>query len=143
MSRSIVSFSFVSHLSQRVNQCLRDACSVSTIPYCDTFIDCGGGVGYALYRQQWFNDSGAGACFNTGNDATFQYGIYGQAVLLTTEKSAVKRYIYSLFWGFQVCAIICLCLSISVGISSLNPKHVTTRLSCMIPLGFYYRHANS
>ncbi|CAN6253107.1 unnamed protein product [Urochloa humidicola] len=86
---------------QRVNQCLRDACSASTIPYCDTFIDCGRGAGSSLYRQQWFNDSGAAACFNTGNDGTFQYGIYGQAVLLTTEASAVKRYIYSLFWGFQ------------------------------------------
>lgn len=86
---------------QRVNQCLRDACSISTIPYCDSFIDCGRGIGSGLYRQQWFNDSGAEACFNTGNDATFQYGIYEQAVLLTTEDSAVKRYIYSLFWGFQ------------------------------------------
>ncbi|CAN6245922.1 unnamed protein product [Urochloa humidicola] len=86
---------------QRVNQCLRDACSASTIPYCDTFIDCGRGAGSSLYRQQWFNDSGAAACFSTGNDGTFQYGIYGQAVLLTTEDSAVKRYIYSLFWGFQ------------------------------------------
>ncbi|CAO2040511.1 unnamed protein product [Urochloa humidicola] len=89
------------HYLMRVNQCLRDACSASTIPYCDTFIDCGRGAGSSLYRQQWFNDSGAAACFNTGNDGTFQYGIYGQAVLLTTEASAVKRYIYSLFWGFQ------------------------------------------
>ncbi|XP_066322744.1 probable cyclic nucleotide-gated ion channel 20, chloroplastic isoform X2 [Miscanthus floridulus] len=86
---------------QRVNQCLRDACSASTIPYCDSFIDCGRGIGSGLYRQQWFNDLGAEACFNTGNNATFQYGIYEQAVLLTTEDSAVKRYIYSLFWGFQ------------------------------------------
>ncbi|AQK75323.1 putative cyclic nucleotide-gated ion channel 20 chloroplastic [Zea mays] len=89
------------HFLMRVNQCLRDACSISTIPYCDSFIDCGRGIGSGLYRQQWFNDSGAEACFNTGNDATFQYGIYEQAVLLTTEDSAVKRYIYSLFWGFQ------------------------------------------
>ncbi|KAG2661908.1 probable cyclic nucleotide-gated ion channel 20, chloroplastic [Panicum virgatum] len=86
---------------QRVNQCLRDACSASAILSCDTFIDCGRGIGSGLYRQQWFNYSGAAACFNTGNDATFQYGIYEQAVLLTTENSAVKRYIYSLFWGFQ------------------------------------------
>ena len=104
------SFLFLFILSQRVNQCLRDACSASSIPYCDTFIDCGGS---GLYRQQWSNDSGAAACFNTGNDATFQYGIYGQAVLLTTEDSAVKRYIYSLFWGFQVFAVICLCFSAS------------------------------
>ncbi|KAK3120510.1 hypothetical protein QOZ80_9AG0689050 [Eleusine coracana subsp. coracana] len=86
---------------QRVNQCLRDACSASTIPYCDTFIDCGRGSYSGVNRQQWFNDSSSTACFNTGNDATFQYGIYEQAVLLTTEQSAVKRYIYSLFWGFQ------------------------------------------
>jgi len=86
-------------LSQRVNQCLRDACSASTIPYCDSFIDCGRGIGSGLYRQQWFNDLGAEACFNTGNNATFQYGIYEQAVLLTTEDSAVKRYIYIHYFG--------------------------------------------
>ena len=119
-------------LSQRVNQCLRDACSASTIPYCDSFIDCGRGIGSGLYRQQWFNDLGAEACFNTGNNATFQYGIYEQAVLLTIEDSAVKRYIYSLFWGFQVFAIICLCLSTFVGVSLLHPKYVTIWLSCII-----------
>ena len=107
------SFLFLFILSQRVNQCLRDACSASAILSCDTFIDCGRGIGSGLYRQQWFNYSGAAACFNTGNDATFQYGIYEQAVLLTTEDSAVKRYIYSLFWGFQVFAVICLCFSAS------------------------------
>ncbi|TVU28739.1 hypothetical protein EJB05_20270 [Eragrostis curvula] len=59
------------------------------------------GLQSGVNRQQWFNDANSTACFNTGNDATFQYGIYEQAVLLTTESSAVKRYIYSLFWGFQ------------------------------------------
>ncbi|BAF10182.1 probable cyclic nucleotide-gated ion channel 20, chloroplastic [Oryza sativa Japonica Group] len=89
---------------QRVNQCLRNACSASKIPSCDGFIDCGRGINIGkqnqLSRQQWFNDSASTACFDTGDNG-FHYGIYEQAVLLTTEDNAVKRYIYSLFWGFQ------------------------------------------
>jgi hypothetical protein len=107
-------------LSQRVNQCLRDACSASTIPNCYTFIDCRHGSYSGINRGQWFNNPNTTACFNTGNDSTFQYGIYEQAVLLTTEQSAVKRYIYSLFWGFQVCASV-LCSFISVRICLLHP----------------------
>lgn len=32
----------------------------------------------------------------------FSYGIYEQAVNLTTKHSIITRYTYSLFWGFQV-----------------------------------------
>ncbi|KAL6911566.1 hypothetical protein ACP4OV_000371 [Aristida adscensionis] len=87
---------------QRVNQCLRNACAPS-FSSCDIFIDCGRGIGQQTeqIRREWVNDAASTACFDTGDNANFTYGIYQQAVLLTTEPSAVKRYIYSLFWGFQ------------------------------------------
>ncbi|KAL6635208.1 hypothetical protein ACP70R_027879 [Stipagrostis hirtigluma subsp. patula] len=87
---------------QRVNQCLRNACQPPFYS-CDIFIDCGRGIGQQneQIRKEWVNDAASTACFDTGDNATFPYGIYGQAVLLTTQPSAVKRYIYSLFWGFQ------------------------------------------
>ncbi|KAM0845784.1 hypothetical protein ACQ4PT_056129 [Festuca glaucescens] len=90
---------------QRVNQCLQNACSASKIPFCEVFRDCGRGFDIGgetgLNSQQWYNDSASTACFNTGDGATFQYGIYQEAVLLATKRSAITRYIYSLFWGFQ------------------------------------------
>ncbi|KAF7080571.1 hypothetical protein CFC21_084627 [Triticum aestivum] len=69
------------------------------------FRDCGlnfdiGGQNEQI-SQQWFNEPASTACFDTGNDTNFQYGIYQQAVLLATKHSAVTRYVYSLFWGFQ------------------------------------------
>ncbi|WOK94280.1 hypothetical protein Cni_G02982 [Canna indica] len=89
---------------QRVNQCLHDACSASEISNCKLLIDCGRGdiddnFIQSNNREKWLNDSTSAACFTTEGD--FKYGIYEQAVLLTTKRSAVKRYIYSLFWGFQ------------------------------------------
>ncbi|XP_010932484.1 probable cyclic nucleotide-gated ion channel 20, chloroplastic [Elaeis guineensis] len=88
---------------QRVNQCLRDACnSTSVAPICASLIDCGSGNSVELSpqnRQYWVNDPNSSDCFN--KDGHFEYGIYQLAVLLTTEKSVVKRYTYSLFWGFQ------------------------------------------
>ncbi|CAN4087843.1 unnamed protein product [Withania somnifera] len=88
---------------QRVNQCLRDACRGSKIARCVEFIDCGHGNDYRKFRwdptwDQWKNNSDAVACFTNGG---FDYGIYAQAVNLTTEQSSVTRYLYSLFWGFQ------------------------------------------
>ncbi|KAF3652922.1 putative cyclic nucleotide-gated ion channel 20, chloroplastic [Capsicum annuum] len=88
---------------QRVNQCLRDACRGSKIARCVEFIDCGHGNDYTKFRwdptwDQWKNNSDAVACFTNGG---FDYGIYEQAVNLTTERSVVTRYVYSLFWGFQ------------------------------------------
>nr|XP_016450533.1 PREDICTED: probable cyclic nucleotide-gated ion channel 20, chloroplastic isoform X3 [Nicotiana tabacum] len=89
---------------QRVNQCLRDACRSSNIARCTEFIDCGHGTDYRKFRSdttwgQWKNNSDAAACFTNGG---FDYGIYEQAVNLTAEGSVVTRYVYSLFWGFQV-----------------------------------------
>ncbi|XP_062030309.1 probable cyclic nucleotide-gated ion channel 20, chloroplastic [Rosa rugosa] len=92
---------------QRVNQCFRDACHKthnSTINECMRFIDCGhgrdseGSNGDEQLRNTWKNNENATACFNkTG----FDYGIYAQAVGLTTENSIITRYVYALFWGFQ------------------------------------------
>ncbi|CAA2941822.1 Hypothetical predicted protein [Olea europaea subsp. europaea] len=91
---------------QRVNQCLRDACRSSNISRCEKFIDCGRGNesnGYETFKdestwEQWKNNINATACFW---DGSFPYGIYKQAVNLTTRESATTRYVYSLFWGFQ------------------------------------------
>lgn len=91
---------------QRVNQCLQDACSLTNIEYCKEFIDCGtGGDSDRFERtkhwQEWRNDINSTNCFETGDNAIFEYGIYQQAVILTTKPSIITRYIYSLFWGFQ------------------------------------------
>ncbi|KAF5469277.1 hypothetical protein F2P56_013362 [Juglans regia] len=89
---------------QRVNQCLRDACQNSTVPpKCMRFIDCGHGNEFGDFVSDpawasWTKNENASGCFTT--DA-FSYGIYGQAVNLTTEQSIITRYIFSLFWGFQ------------------------------------------
>lgn len=90
-----------------MNQCLRDACRSSNISRCEKFIDCGRGNesnGYETFKdestwEQWKNNINATACFW---DGSFPYGIYKQAVNLTTRESATTRYVYSLFWGFQV-----------------------------------------
>ncbi|CAI0472776.1 unnamed protein product [Linum tenue] len=53
--------------------------------------------------KNWISDVNATACFTTigGGGGGFSYGIFAQAVNLTTEDSFITRYIYSLFWGFQ------------------------------------------
>lgn len=68
------------------------------------FIDCGHGNALKRfegekYWEPWKNNENATACF--GKDG-FDFGIYENAVNLTTKTSLVKRYVYSLFWGFQV-----------------------------------------
>ncbi|KAJ9145631.1 hypothetical protein P3X46_027993 [Hevea brasiliensis] len=89
---------------QRVNQCLRDACHHSDIKdACMNFIDCGHGnelVKFGSYKNwsSWEENENATACFTEDG---FSYGIYLQAVNLTTKHSIVTRYVYSLFWGFQ------------------------------------------
>ncbi|PIN05895.1 hypothetical protein CDL12_21560 [Handroanthus impetiginosus] len=71
------------------------------------FIDCGHGNDYRKFTrnqrweslwESWKNNENATACFGDGD---FDFGIYKTAVNLTTQKSVVTRYIYSLFWGFQ------------------------------------------
>lgn len=104
MYRTSVLSLFFLFLLQRVNQCLRDACHDSQIGRCREFIDCGHGNDYSKFSSdpswnQWKNDTNSIACFSTDG---FDYGIYQQAVNLTTNHSLFTRYIYSLFWGFQV-----------------------------------------
>lgn len=86
---------------QRVNQCLRDACDGGS---CIKFIDCGRGNEDERFKGDqdwngWTNSTNASACF--GEDG-FSYGIYKQTVNLTIKSDLTTRYIYSLFWGFQV-----------------------------------------
>ncbi|XP_022736403.1 probable cyclic nucleotide-gated ion channel 20, chloroplastic isoform X2 [Durio zibethinus] len=86
-------------LPQRVNQCLRNACHDSSFENCTELIDCGSG--HTSFHPNWTNwkdNANASTCFTADG---FSYGIYIQAVNLTTEKSIVTRYVYSLFWGFQ------------------------------------------
>ncbi|XP_068658868.1 probable cyclic nucleotide-gated ion channel 20, chloroplastic isoform X2 [Aristolochia californica] len=90
---------------QRVNQCLRDACTKSGMSGCNIFIDCGRGNYVDNFRANktwptWLQQKNALACFVT-DSGEFDYGIYVQAVRITTERSIATRYIYSLFWGFQ------------------------------------------
>lgn len=91
---------------QRVNKCLQDACSLSNIAYCKEFIDCGTGGNSDRFErtkhwQEWRDNENSTNCFVTGDGASFDYGIYQYAVILTTKHSIITRYIYSLFWGFQ------------------------------------------
>ncbi|KAG6673151.1 hypothetical protein I3842_16G097500 [Carya illinoinensis] len=88
---------------QRVNQCLREACHHSGIDSCTRFIDCGHGSDIEKFHSKqswntWKNNKNASACFTKDG---FSYGIYEQAVNLTTKRSIITRYTYSLFWGFQ------------------------------------------
>ncbi|KAG8378650.1 hypothetical protein BUALT_Bualt07G0007400 [Buddleja alternifolia] len=88
---------------QRVNKCLRDACHRSNISKCMKYIDCGHGNNDGYFDNdpttwdRWKNDN-ATACFGQNG---FSYGIYQNAVDLTTHQNIVTRYVYSLFWGFQ------------------------------------------
>ncbi|CAI0472789.1 unnamed protein product [Linum tenue] len=89
---------------QRVNQCFRDACRNSNITNCVNFVDCGHGDDLREFSRKpewkiWTNNVNATACFMTSGG--FSYGIYAQAVNLTTKSSFITRYTYSLFWGFQ------------------------------------------
>ncbi|MED6115456.1 putative cyclic nucleotide-gated ion channel 20, chloroplastic [Stylosanthes scabra] len=88
---------------QRVNQCLRDACHNSGIYECIKVIDCGHGRSLDDQSALWSNDTEAIACLNPSSTATnsFRFGIYANAVPLTTETDVVNKYVYALFWGFQ------------------------------------------
>ncbi|KAG4952697.1 hypothetical protein JHK82_045593 [Glycine max] len=92
-------------LPQRVNQCFRNACHTSNIPGCLTFIDCGhshnGHNQPGLSSNQWNNHIDAIACWNSSSGGSFAYGIYANAVPLTTQTDMVIKYIYALFWGLQ------------------------------------------
>jgi len=67
---------------------------------CSTFIDCGRDSGHKSVT--WSQNVNATACLNS-TSGVFQYGVYVNAVPLTIETRVVKKYVYALFWGFQVC----------------------------------------
>jgi len=86
---------------------LRDACGKTHIDRCMTIIDCGrqGYIRSKYFDQAsalWNNNTDAIACLNP-SPGGFQYGIYVNTVPLTMDISVPNKYIYSLFWGFQVC----------------------------------------
>ncbi|KAL3642268.1 hypothetical protein CASFOL_013083 [Castilleja foliolosa] len=88
---------------QRVNQCLRNACRDSHLERCMEFIDCGEGDDFTDFEYesawgQWQNNINASKCFEQNG---FAYGIYENAIALTTNQDLVTKYVYSLFWGFQ------------------------------------------
>ena len=70
-------------------------------------IDCGHGHTANNHSGQtsalWSNNAEAIACLNPPPTSGFRYGIYVNAVPLTTETNVVNKYVYALFWGFQVC----------------------------------------
>lgn len=91
-------------LPQGVNRCFRRACNDTGTTSCLEYIDCGHGYedesqNELPLRKAWKENPNATACFAKEG---FDYGIYLQAVNLTTENSIITRYTYSLFWGFQV-----------------------------------------
>ncbi|KAK4394909.1 putative cyclic nucleotide-gated ion channel 20, chloroplastic [Sesamum angolense] len=78
--------------TMRVNQCLRDACHGSNITRCMEFIDCGHGNDFGEFENdptwdQWKNNNDAIACFG---QAGFAYGIYQNAVDLTTHQNQIS-----------------------------------------------------
>ncbi|XP_058108465.1 probable cyclic nucleotide-gated ion channel 20, chloroplastic isoform X3 [Magnolia sinica] len=92
---------------QRIYRCLRDACSIDDIEGCKRFLDCRHGENirdfnssHAYAWMLWQNSTTTNDCFDTDH-GSFSYGIYEQVVVVSTEKSIVTRYMYSLFWGFQ------------------------------------------
>ncbi|XP_057855168.1 probable cyclic nucleotide-gated ion channel 20, chloroplastic [Cryptomeria japonica] len=94
---------------QRVNQCLRDVCNLATDSSktnCSSFIDCSHGEKIGTFSQMdtwmvWRNNTNATDCLMGSNSKNFTYGIYNAAVPVTMESSFIKKYTYSLFWGFQ------------------------------------------
>jgi len=86
---------------QRVNQCLQDACHLAKLPGCMDLV-------YRRSKESnisatWINnDAGANACLNS-TSGPFSYGIYANAIPLTLETNMTNKYVYALFWGFQVC----------------------------------------
>ncbi|KAK1387788.1 Cyclic nucleotide-binding domain-containing protein [Heracleum sosnowskyi] len=84
-----------------VKQCLRDACGEL---WCLDYIYCSHGNTNKRFEddptswEKWKANKNATACFGRGG---FQYGIYVEAVSLTTKTNLPIRYLYSLFWGFQ------------------------------------------
>ncbi|CAN6577735.1 unnamed protein product [Malus baccata var. baccata] len=102
--QSLLTFLSTKEADLRVNQCFRDACGISGINGCLSFIDCGRGNEFGdsgvdnPSRDSWINNANASACLTSSG---YTYGVYYQTAALTTQKSIVTRYVYGLFWGFQ------------------------------------------
>ncbi|TKY44887.1 cyclic nucleotide-gated ion channel 20 [Spatholobus suberectus] len=112
---------------QRVNRCLRDVCYSSNITGCSTLVGCRIGQKSHL----WSNNVNAMACLDSSS-SVFQYGIYEDAVLLTTETSVVNKYVFTLFWGFR--QVITLA-------DNLNPSHFVWEVvftMAIMGLGLYF-----
>ncbi|XP_058108456.1 probable cyclic nucleotide-gated ion channel 20, chloroplastic isoform X2 [Magnolia sinica] len=87
---------------QRVNQCLRDVCYKDDFKVCTRLINCGHWKNIPDFNwTQWQTNGNASDCFNTTDHGHFLYGIYKEVVLISTKRSILTRYTYSLFWGFQ------------------------------------------
>lgn len=95
---------------QRVNQCLENACGWNKTSgwnetsNCMAFINCNHGHHLERFAanphwELWKNNEKASACFLKDG---FDFGICEAAVNLTTHRAILDRYLYSLFWGFQV-----------------------------------------
>ncbi|KAJ6418694.1 hypothetical protein OIU84_001963 [Salix udensis] len=109
LSGHIVGSSWYLSGLRRVNQCLLEACHYTGFQeQCLKFLECGHGNANEEYGSEpnwlnWTHNSNASKCFQMGGPPTgFDYGIYAKTVNLTS-KNFINRYIYSLFWGFQVC----------------------------------------
>lgn len=86
---------------QRVNKCLDQACGGKK---CMEFINCRQGHAKEIFARNpewelWRKNKEADACFIKDG---FDFGICETAVNLTTHTNFFDRYLYSLFWGFQV-----------------------------------------
>ncbi|RHN52456.1 hypothetical protein MtrunA17_Chr6g0480761 [Medicago truncatula] len=115
----LLSFMFFSHVVgsgwylfalQRVHRCLQDACHHSNLHGCMELINCDSKTRMNISAIVWRIDKGAETCMNATSGA-FSYGIYANAIPLTKETRWIKKYVYSLFWGFQVCILFVYCLS--------------------------------
>jgi hypothetical protein len=93
--------SFVFFL-QRVNSCLQQFCAQEnsaglangTIFCKNDYLDCGGGE--SNVRIVFANDTNFAAWKN------ISFGIYTFAVPVILEVHTIDKYVYSVFWGFQV-----------------------------------------
>ncbi|KAK7314723.1 hypothetical protein VNO77_33250 [Canavalia gladiata] len=56
---------------------------------------------HGLSSEQWNNNTDAIACWNSSSGGSFVYGIYTNAVPLTSKRDMVSKYVYALFWGLQ------------------------------------------
>jgi len=81
---------------------LREACRDAKLLGCMELIDCNSKSFNSSVT--WSGYKGADDCLNS-TSGVFSYGIYANAVRLTIETRVINKYVYALFWGFQVCVL--------------------------------------